>query len=125
MRFLVDNSLSPELASELERQGHDAVHVRAYGLQRASDEVVFERALSEKRVLVAADTDFASILASREATVPSLVLFRHRAPRRPYAQASLIHQILPQLGDALAAGCVATVEAGRVRVRALPLVEPG
>ncbi len=44
MRFLVDNALSPVLATLLEQAGHDAVHVRSIDLQRSDDVQIFERA---------------------------------------------------------------------------------
>ncbi|MGH7622336.1 MAG: DUF5615 family PIN-like protein [Gemmatimonadaceae bacterium] len=47
MNFLVDNALSPRVSESLGQHGHDAVHVRQYGLQAAPDEVIFERAAAE------------------------------------------------------------------------------
>jgi predicted nuclease of predicted toxin-antitoxin system len=65
MKFLIDNSLSPALAALLQRAGHDAIHVRSIGLQHADDEVIFERAAAEHRIVVSADADFGTLLAGR------------------------------------------------------------
>ena len=63
MRFLLDNNLSPKLAEPLRTAGHDVIHVRDIGLQRATDEAVIDAARTEGRVLVSADTDFGTLLA--------------------------------------------------------------
>lgn len=49
MRFLVDNTLSPRVAEVLQQVGHDAVHVREYGLQAALDLEIFGWAAEESR----------------------------------------------------------------------------
>lgn len=123
MKFLIDNALSPLVAEQLRTAGHDAVHVRDYGLQAAGDEEIFDRARDEGRAVVSADTDFGTILASRHEKAPSVLIFRHGAQHRPAVQATLLLQNLPALEDALEAGSVVVIEPARVRVRSLPILE--
>jgi predicted nuclease of predicted toxin-antitoxin system len=120
VRFLVDNALSPLLASELRRAGHDAVHVRGLGLAAADDETIFERAAGEDRVLISADTDFGTILALRQSIKPSVILFRLQNERTPLRQAEILNANLGSLSDSLAGGCIAVIENRRIRVRRLP-----
>jgi predicted nuclease of predicted toxin-antitoxin system len=121
MKFLVDNALSPALAALLQQAGHDALHVRDLGLQAADDETIFDRAAADERVIISADTDFGTLLATRAARKPSVIQFRGPGSRRPEALAKALVANLAQLTESLEAGSIVTMEPTRIRVRSLPL----
>jgi predicted nuclease of predicted toxin-antitoxin system len=123
LKFFIDNALPPLLAARLRVSGHDAVHVREYGMQQASDQDILERALQEDRVIVSADTDFGTILALRRLHRPSFILFRNPDIVRAEDYYKAILHLLTVAETELANGCILTVRPNRVRIRALPLFD--
>src|SRR6266851_1065910 len=113
--------MSPVVAECLRRARHGAVHVRDYGLAAARDSGIFERARQEDRVIVSADTDFATLLALRAESRPSLILFRQARNRRPEQQAAMLLSNLPTIEESLQSGCIVVLEDSRLRIRRLPV----
>jgi predicted nuclease of predicted toxin-antitoxin system len=100
--------------------GHEAIHLRDEGLQSATDEVVFEMAASELRVLLTFDLDFGEIIALSTEQPPSVILFRLRNPRTSHVIERL-RDAVEQTTPALEQGAIVVAEETRLRVRRLPL----
>ena len=119
MKFLIDNALSPEVAELLQVAGHDALHVRTRMLQEAPDEIVFQTALLEERVLVSADTDFGALLILGRHKRPSVILLRHGSPRRPDEQAKMLLANLGPLAEDLERGAIVVFRRNKIRIQKL------
>jgi predicted nuclease of predicted toxin-antitoxin system len=89
-------------------------------MQDAADEAILERARTEERVLISADSDFGTILAMQAASHPSFILFREADLLVAEDYARVLLSSLPSLEPDLNAGCVAVFRNGRLRVRRLP-----
>jgi predicted nuclease of predicted toxin-antitoxin system len=60
VRFLIDAQLPPSLVSTLQANGHDAVHLFDVAPTDADDMAIWQLAMSDQRVIVTKDEDFAS-----------------------------------------------------------------
>jgi predicted nuclease of predicted toxin-antitoxin system len=87
VRWLIAEMLPPATAAELRRLGHDAVHVNDARLAGHSDPLVFDRAVTEGRVVVTENvTDYAVLLDQRlrsdQPAVPVVFVRKADLPRR-------------------------------------------
>jgi predicted nuclease of predicted toxin-antitoxin system len=113
--------MSPVVARELSKAGHDAIHVLDLGMADSPDEEIIDRARSDNRVAITYDLDFPRIVSLSLRDKPSLIVLRDL--RDPLLHIALILANLPQLEISLNEGCIAVIEPGQVRVRTIPLFD--
>jgi predicted nuclease of predicted toxin-antitoxin system len=115
MRFLANAGVSPKTVDFLKQLGHEAVHVRTLGLERAADRVLIDRALADSSVVVTFDLDFGDILALGVLDKPSVIICRLTDERAD----SVNRHLATVLGERLAeleSGALILVEDTRYRV---------
>lgn len=106
----------------LGEHGHDALHTSDLGLDVASDSDVLDRARTEGRILISADSDFGTILASTRAVRPSVLYIRRVQGRRVDQLAELIVGNLELVEQALEEGGLVVLGEGNARIRRLPIL---
>ena len=120
MRFLLDQPISWMVGRTLRAAGHEALHTSELGLGTASDEVILDRAVEERSVVVTQDTDFGTLLSRSGQRLPSVILFRMR-DGRPSVQAQVLLENIPALEETLRSGAIVVVTDASIRVRHLPI----
>src|SRR5438067_6403940 len=120
MRFLADAGLSPLTVDFLIELGHEAIHVRTLGLQRAPDLDIVARASTDSSVVLTFDLDFGDVLALGVLQKPSVIIFR-LADERPESVNPRLATVLEERAADLESGALVLVEDARYRVRKLPI----
>jgi len=120
VRFLADMGVHVRAVEWLRDKGHDAKHLRDEGLQRLPNGEIFEKAITEGRVILTFDLDFGEIAALSGGRTASVILFRLRNTRAVNVIARLA-AVLEDSTGALETGAVVLVEESRHRVRRLPV----
>jgi predicted nuclease of predicted toxin-antitoxin system len=123
MRFLADGGISPRTVEFLTQRGHEAVHVRTLGMQRAADPEIVERARADSSVVLTFDLDFGEVLALGVLDRPSVIIFRVSDERSSSVNQRL-SAVLAERSAELDSGALILVEDTRYRVRKLPIGRP-
>lgn len=115
--------LARSTARFLDALGHDAIHLRDLGLERADDEAVVTMAFSEGRIVLTHDLDFGRIVALGRGRVSSVVTFR-LGDMRPTEVNRWLQVVIERFSADLEAGALITVGDRGIRVRRLPISRP-
>jgi predicted nuclease of predicted toxin-antitoxin system len=120
MRFLADAGISPKTVEFLKQLGHEAIHVRTVGLERAQDTQIIQQARSDGSVVLTFDLDFGDLLALGVLDKPSAITFRLSDERADSVNQRLV-TVLAERGTELESGALILVEDTRYRIRRLPI----
>lgn len=120
---MADAGISPRTVEFLTQLGHEALHVRTLGLQRAPDHEIVDRARADDRVALTFDLDFGEILALGVLDKPSVILFR-LADERAESVNRRLSAVLSERRGEIEAGALILVEDTQYRVRRLPIGRP-
>ena len=113
-------NLSPEWVPTLQEQGWDALHWSTVGDPRAAESKIMEWAAAHEYVVFTHDLDFGTMLALSHRAGPSVIQVRAENVL-PDHLAPAVMAALSQHEADLSAGALVVVDAGRSRVRVLPL----
>ncbi|MFD0934518.1 DUF5615 family PIN-like protein [Methylobacterium trifolii] len=113
---MIDVNLSPEWTGVLSAEGHDAVHWRDVGATDASDDHILAWAVQEDRIVLTADLDFATAVATRGLKAPSVVQLR-AVSTDPSIVGRFVTQSIANAGPALGGGAILTIDSGQARLR--------
>ena len=119
-KLLIDENLSPLVATTLCEDGVDAAHVRDRGLNGASDPEVLEHAFAEDRVLATVNVDdFVKLARARELHA-GIVLIEQGGLRRD-EQVALMRRVVERLaGEDMANRVLWVAHDGSMKIEEMP-----
>jgi len=108
VRFLADMGLAQSTIAFLHAYGHDAVHLRDQELHRLGDDLIVQKALTERRIILTHDLDFSRIVAVSGTCLPSVITFR-LADMRPIRVNAYLLEALDRFAEQLEAGALISI----------------
>ena len=122
IKILLDQGLPRSSVKILNDKGWDIVHTGDVGLNRATDRQILEYARKEGRIIITLDSDFHTILATENASSPSVIRIRQEG-LKGFEFSELIMKIFPKIHGALINGAMVTITDNSIRVRRIPLLD--
>jgi predicted nuclease of predicted toxin-antitoxin system len=116
MRFLADECLHEQIVAIVRETGHEVATIASIEAG-ATDELVLQRAASERAILLTVDKDFGEIVIKRGALSAGIVLFR-RSAAQPVRSAARLLRLIEEQGEGLYAA-YAVITPARARLRKL------
>jgi predicted nuclease of predicted toxin-antitoxin system len=120
IRLLLDQGLPRTTGKLLSDADWDVVHVGDIGLGRATDQQILDYAKSDNRICITLDADFHALLATADATAPSVIRIRKEG-LQARAIAELLTTIWPLIEQSIIGGAMITITEKSIRVRGLPV----
>jgi len=120
MKVVIDMNLSPTWVPLFKAEGHDAKHWIEIGSPAEKDRVIFRWAQDHGYVVFTHDLDFGSILASTQASAPSVIQIRTQDPT-PARCSTLIFTVITNFTRELEQGALITIDEKKSRLTLLPL----
>jgi predicted nuclease of predicted toxin-antitoxin system len=118
--LLLDQGLPRSLVSKLATRGIDSIHVGNIGMATATDAEIIQKAIELNATVVTFDSDFHSILATINGTLPSVVRIRIEGLKAPEL-AKLLYKTIQLAKKEILDGSAITITKNGIRVHRLPL----
>ncbi len=122
MKIVIDMNLSPDWVSVFQEEGWEAVHWSQIGNPKTSDNEIMQWARTNEHVVFTHDLDFGVILATCQASGPSVIQVRTQNVHPSFLK-KLVFKSLDQFRDYLEKGALVTVDEAKNRVRLLPILD--
>jgi predicted nuclease of predicted toxin-antitoxin system len=116
VKLKLDENISRHLAPDLAALGHDVQSAWSEGLLSQPDDVIFEAAKREGRMLFTLDLDLANIKKYPPGSHPGIVLFRPKS-KGALSVAGFVREFARSADLSAFARCLAVVDEDRIRVR--------
>lgn len=116
-RLKLDENFSSHLSEKLREAGINAESVWEEQLSGASDDVIYQKCIEEKRCLVTFDMDFANILRFPADDTEGIIVVKPKQPVNLDVMRTVIDQLIEVLSQNDPKGALWILEPHQLRIR--------